>query len=55
MESVALFCDIDDFCLQFAPAWHPRLVTEGQAPPVRASRLWLSEGRTIVVSFHQSG
>ena len=55
MEIVALFCDIDDFCLQFEPAWRRRLVTEGSAPLLGTSRLCLSEVMTIVVSFHQSG
>ena len=55
MEIVALFCDIDDFCLQFEPAWHQRLVTEGKASPFPASRVCLSEVMTIVVNSHQSG
>ena len=55
MEIVAIFCDIDDFCLKFEPAWQQRLVTEGKAQPFRARRLCLSEVMTIVVSFHQSG
>ncbi len=55
MEIVALFCDIADFCLQFEPAWRQRLVAEGKAQLVWASRLCLSEGLTIGVSFHQSG
>ena len=29
MEIVALFCDIDDFGLQFEPAWQQRLVCIG--------------------------
>jgi Transposase DDE domain len=55
MEILALFCDIDDFCLQFEPAWHQQLVTEERRLPLRTSRLCLSEVMTIVVSFHQSG
>src|SRR5215510_6207033 len=55
MEIVALFCDIDDFCQQFAPAWQQRLVTAGNRQRRRESRLGLSEVMTIVVSFHQSG
>lgn len=55
MEIVALFCDIDDFCLHFEPAWHRRLVSEGGSSPRGTSRLCVSEVRTIVVSFHQSG
>ena len=55
MEIVALFCDIDDFCLQFAPWWQHQLVSEGSAQPLWTSRLCVREVMTIVVSFHQSG
>ena len=55
MEIVALFCDIDDFCLHFEPTWHRRLMSEGSLHPPWTSRLGLSEVMTIVVSFHQSG
>jgi len=55
MEIVALFCDIDDCWLQFEPAWHRRLRSEGSWQPPGRSRLCLSEVRTIVVSFPQSG
>jgi hypothetical protein len=55
MEIVALFCDIDDFCLQFEPACQQRLVPAGKAQPLWTSRLCLSEVMTIVVNFHQSG
>ena len=46
MEIVALFCDIDDFCLQFESAWHQQLVTEGKASPFPTSRVGLSEVMT---------
>jgi hypothetical protein len=55
MEIVALFCDIDDFCVQFEPAGRQRLVAEGKAQLFWASRLCVREVRTMVVSFHQSG
>lgn len=55
MEIVALFCDIDDFCLLFESAWHRRLVSAGSSSPLGTSRLGLSEVMTMVVSFHQSG
>ena len=55
MEIVALFCDIDDFCLQFEPVWHQHLVREGKTVPGWVSRFCLSEVMTIVVSFHHSG
>lgn len=55
MEIVALFCDIDDFCLQFEPLWHQRLLSDGSRHRWHEQRLCLSEVMTIVVSFHQSG
>jgi len=55
MEIIALFCDIDDFCLQFEPVWQRHRIHEGSRQRWRAQRLCLSEVRTLVVSFHQSG
>ena len=55
MEIVVLFCDIDDFCLQFEPRWQQHLVNEGHRQRWREQRLCLSEVMTIVGSFHQSG
>ena len=55
MEIVALFCDIDDFCQDFAPRWQRHLVSEGSRHRWREQRLCLSEVMTIVVSFHHSG
>jgi hypothetical protein len=55
MEIVTLFCDLEDFCLQFEPVWQHRLVAEGRAQSLWASRLCLSEVMTSMVSFHQSG
>jgi hypothetical protein len=55
MEIVALFCEIDDFCHHFEPAWQQHLITEGGRQRYRESRLCLSEVMTIIISFHQSG
>jgi hypothetical protein len=55
MEIVALFCDVDDFCRQFEPAWQQHLVAEGSRQRWREPRLCLSEIMTIVIHFHQSG
>lgn len=55
MEIVALFCDIDDFCLQFEPFWHQRLLSDGSRQRWTKTRMCLSEVMTIMVSFHQSG
>jgi len=55
MEIVALFCDIDDFCLRFEPRWRQQRLSDRQRQRLREQRLCLSEVMTIVVSFHQSG
>ena len=49
-----LFCDVDDFCQLFLPAWHRQLLTDGGRHRQRASRLTLSEIMTLLVYFHQS-
>jgi hypothetical protein len=54
MESLTeLFCLIDDFCVQFEPAWNKRLLTDGQKHRRRQTRLQLSELMTLAVLFHQ--
>jgi DDE family transposase len=55
MEIVALFCNIDDFCLQFEPRWQQHLISDGNRQRWPETRMCLSEVMTIVVSFHQSG
>jgi hypothetical protein len=55
MEIVALFCNIDDFCLQFEPLWRQQLISKGSHQRWRETRMGLSEIMTIVVSFHHSG
>jgi hypothetical protein len=52
MDILALFCDIDDFCLLFEPLWNQRLL--GTRQRHRAKTLCLSEVMTIVVLFHAS-
>ncbi len=54
MSLADLFCDIDDFCRLFLPAWHRQRLTSGDRKRQRASRLTLSEIMTILVYFHQS-
>lgn len=55
MDIVALFCDIDDFCLHFEPHWRPHLLAPGASRRQRETPLVLSEVMTIEVAFHQSG
>jgi Transposase DDE domain len=55
MDILPLFCDIDDFCLLFEPAWRRRLLTSGALRRCKPSTLSLSEVMTILVLFHVSG
>ena len=54
MDILPLFCDIDDFCLLFEPAWRQRLLAHQPRRRHRASALCLSEVMTIIVLFHAS-
>ena len=49
-----LFCDVDDFCHLFLPAWYRQQLTDGIRKRRRSSRLTLSEILTILIDFHQS-
>ena len=49
-----LYCDVDDFCRVFLPAWHRQLLTGGTRQRKRTSRLTLGEIMTILIYFHQS-
>jgi hypothetical protein len=54
MDILAVFCDIDDFCLFFEPLWQQRLLSHEPRQRRRASTLCLSEVMTIIVLFHTS-
>lgn len=51
---MARFCDIDDFCKTFLPAWHRKQLSSGERRRHRAAGLSASELMTILVHFHQS-
>jgi hypothetical protein len=55
MDILPLFCDIDDFCLLFEPAWKRRLLAGGACRRRKPGALSLSEVMTILVLFHLSG
>jgi hypothetical protein len=55
MDILTLFCDIDDFCLLFEPAWRRRLLASGACRRRKPGSLSLSEVMTILVLFHASG
>jgi len=48
-----LYCLMDDFCKEFEPALHARLLADGKRKRQRACSLSLAELMTLVVLFHQ--
>ena len=50
----SLFCDVDDFCIEFEPWHNQRLIALGMKKRIRPSRMSLSEIMTIIVLFHCS-
>jgi hypothetical protein len=55
VDILTLFCDIDDFCSVFEPAWRRRLLASGERRRHKSGALSLSEVMTILVLFHASG
>jgi hypothetical protein len=55
LDILPIFCDIDDFCQFFEPAWKQRLLPAQQRRRNRHASLCLSEVMTIIVLFHSSG
>lgn len=49
-----LFCDVDDFCIEFEPEWHKKMITDGKMHRKRDGNMTKSEIMTILISFHQS-
>ena len=54
-DIIALFCEVDDFCLTFEPEYNKRLLEDGTRKRIRKSTLCLSEVMTIIIWFHKSG
>ena len=52
MDILSVFCQIDDFCRRFEPAWQHQLLASAGKKRNRTSRLSLSEIMTILVLFH---
>ncbi len=50
----ALFCEIDDFCIQFEPMYNQNLIAEGIKKRIKPSAMSLSEIMTIIILFHCS-
>lgn len=55
MEIIAMFSEIDDFCLEFEAQYNKRLLEGGEKERNKERRLSISEIMTIMVWFHQSG
>jgi hypothetical protein len=51
---VELYCDVDDFCSAFLPAWQQTLLESGERKRHRACRMSASEIMTIIIAFHMS-
>lgn len=54
MSLLELFCDVDDFCLEFEPKWQAHLLNSGVRRRNRCAGLCLSEIMTILIHFHES-
>src|SRR4051794_18548643 len=53
MSVLELFCDVDDFMLNFAPQLKATQIAAGNQRQ-RLGQLWPSEIMTILIHFHQS-
>ena len=51
---IETFCDVDDFCKLFIPAWELTLIDNGDIKRRRANRMAPAEIMTILIRFHQS-
>jgi hypothetical protein len=55
MDILTVFCEIDDFCLEFEPRFNQMLIGDGKRQRNKPSAMALSEVMTIMVLFHLSG
>jgi len=54
-DIVSLFCDVDDFCLEFEPIFNKHLIQDGHRKRIRKRKMALSEVMTIIIWFHMLG
>ena len=55
MDILTVFCQIDDFCLEFEPRFNQMLIGDGTRQRDKPRAMSLSEVMTILVLFHVSG
>jgi hypothetical protein len=55
MDILTVFCQIDDFCLEFEPRFNQMLISDGTRQRHKPGVMTLSEVMTILVMFHLSG
>ena len=55
MDRLTVFCEVDDFCLQFEPRLNQMLLADGTRRRIKPSRLSKAEVITILILFHRSG
>jgi hypothetical protein len=53
-KPIDIYCDVDDFCYKFLPAWEGGLMANGDKKRRRQSKMSTSECMSIVIAFHQS-
>jgi len=49
---IEIFCQVDDFCLDFLPAYEAQLITDGVAVRRRSRRMESSEIITLLLFYH---
>ena len=54
MSVLEVFCEVDDFCQEYARAGEGEQVGSGKAKRQRRGEMHLSEIMTIVIHFHQA-
>lgn len=55
IDTTKLFCNIDDFWINFEALWKEKLISVGKREPKRKPGLVISEVMTIIILFHVFG
>jgi len=51
---IPLFCEVDDFSIEFEPKYNQNLIASGMKKRIKPSTMSLSEIMTIIILFHCS-